>query len=68
MPDVIPLPEGGFCSYSPDGKLLAYNRTMREFRTWKYYKGGMADDIWIYNPDKKSVENITLPRTSSPCG
>lgn len=59
MPDVIPLPEGGFCSYSPDGKLLAYNRTMREFRTWKYYKGGMADDIWIYNPDKKSVENIT---------
>ena len=32
---------------------------MREFRTWKYYKGGMADDIWIYNPDKKTVENIT---------
>ena len=32
---------------------------MREFRTWKYYKGGMADDIWIYDPEKKSVENIT---------
>ena len=32
---------------------------MREFRTWKYYKGGMADDIWVYNPEKKSVENIT---------
>ena len=59
LPDAIPLPEGGFCSYSPDGKQLAYNRTMREFRTWKYYKGGMADDIWIYNPGKKSVENIT---------
>ena len=26
---------------------------------WKYYKGGMADDIWMYNPEKKSVENIT---------
>lgn len=59
LSDVIPLPEGGFCSYSPDGKQLAYNRVMREFRTWKYYKGGMADDIWIYNPEKKSVENIT---------
>ena len=59
LSDVIPLPEGGFCSYSPDGKKLAYNRVMREFRTWKYYKGGMADDIWIYDPEKKSVENIT---------
>lgn len=53
----VPLPEGGFCCYSPDGKKLAYNRTFREFRTWKYYKGGQADDIWIY--DGKSVRNIT---------
>ncbi|MDR0394191.1 MAG: PDZ domain-containing protein [Tannerella sp.] len=59
LSDVIPLPEGGFCSYSPDGKKLAYNRVMREFRTWKYYKGGMADDVWIYDAEKKSVENIT---------
>jgi tricorn protease len=59
LSESIPLPEGGFCSYSPDGKLFAYNRVMREFRTWKYYKGGMADDIWIYDAAKKSVENIT---------
>lgn len=59
LSEVIPLPEGGFCSYSPDGKRLAYNRVMREFRTWKYYEGGMADDIWIYDAAKKSVENIT---------
>ena len=57
MPTRIPLPEGGFCSYSPDGKKLAYNRVMREFRTWKYYRGGMADDIWVY--DGKKVQNIT---------
>ncbi len=59
LSETIPLPEGGFCSYSPDGKKLAYNRVMREFRTWKYYKGGMADDIWVYDPVTKSVENIT---------
>ena len=59
LSEAIPLPEGGFCSYSPDGKQLAYNRVMREFRTWKYYKGGMADDVWIYSSDKKTVENIT---------
>lgn len=55
----IPLPEGGFCSYSPDGSKLAYNRVMREFRTWKYYEGGMADDIWIYDQKAKTVDNIT---------
>ena len=59
LSQVIPLPEGGFCCYSPDGKQLAYNRVMREFRTWKYYKGGMADDIWLYDPDKQTVENLT---------
>ncbi len=59
MPKVLPLPECGFCSYSPDGKRLAYNRVMREFRTWKYYKGGMADDIWIYDPAANKVENVT---------
>lgn len=59
LSEPIPLPEGGFCTYSPDGNKLAYNRVMREFRTWKYYKGGMADDVWIYDATKKSVENIT---------
>ena len=59
MPDKLPLPEGGWASFSPDGKRMAYNRVMREFRTWKYYRGGMADDIWIYDPQAKTVENVT---------
>ena len=33
LSEVIPLPEDDFCSFSPDGKQLAYNRVMREFRT-----------------------------------
>ena len=59
MPTQLPLPEGGFCSYSPDGTKLAYNRVFREFRTWKYYRGGMADDVWIYDTQSKTVKNIT---------
>ena len=55
--ECLPLPEGGFCCYSPDGKKLAYNRVFREFRTWKYYRGGQADEIWIF--DGKSVKAIT---------
>ena len=58
-PAQIPLPRGGFCSYSPDGSKLAYNRIFREFRTWKRYRGGMTDDIWVYDFTTKKVENIT---------
>ena len=58
-PVQLPLPRGGFCSFSPDDKKLAYNRIFREFRTWKRYRGGMADDIWIYDFETKKVTNIT---------
>ncbi len=59
LPEQLPLPRGGFCSFSPDGKKLAYNRIFREFRTWKRYRGGMADDVWIYDYQTKKLENIT---------
>jgi tricorn protease len=55
----LPLPRGGFCSYSPDGSKLAFNRIFREFRTWKRYRGGMADDIWIYDFKTKETKQIT---------
>jgi len=63
LPEELPLPCGGFCSYSPDRSRLAFNRVFREFRTWKYYKGGMADDIWIYDFKTKQTENITGNQT-----
>jgi tricorn protease len=59
LPAELPLPRGGFCSFSGDGKKLAYNRVFREFRTWKRYRGGMADDVWVYDLDTKTTENIT---------
>ncbi|MBN1198495.1 MAG: PD40 domain-containing protein [Bacteroidales bacterium] len=59
LSEELPLPAGGFCSYSPDKSKLAYNRVFREFRTWKYYRGGMADDIWIYDFKTKTTENLT---------
>jgi tricorn protease len=59
MEKELPLPEGGFCSFSKDNSKMAYNRVMREFRTWKYYSGGMADDVWIYDFQSKETKNIT---------
>jgi len=59
LSEQLPLPRGGFASYSPDDSKLAYNRVFREFRTWKHYRGGMADDIWVYDFASKTVENVT---------
>jgi len=59
LPEQLPLPRGGFASYSPDGKKLAYNRVFREFRTWKRYRGGQADDVWIYDFGARTTTNIT---------
>ena len=59
LSEELPLPSGGFCSFSPDKEKLAFNRVFREFRTWKYYKGGMADDIWIYDFKSRETINIT---------
>ncbi len=55
----LPLPRGGWCSFSPDGSKMAYNRVFREFRTWKRYRGGQADDIWIFDLASRSTTNIT---------
>lgn len=59
LSEELPLPTGSWCSYSPDGKKMAYNRVFREFRTWKYYQGGMADDVWVYDFETKETINIT---------
>lgn len=46
-------------SFSPDGKKIAFNKTNREDRTWKRYKGGRAQEIYIYDFDTNEELNIT---------
>ncbi len=55
----VELKNSGFANWSPDGKQLAYNYIFREFRTWKRYKGGMADDIRIFDTNTKKSQRIT---------
>jgi len=59
MPEQIPVPEGGWISYADDGERFVYNRVFREFRTWKYYEGGMADDLWLHDLTDRSTVNLT---------
>ena len=59
LPQQLPLPRGGFVSFSPDDSKIAFNRVFREFRTWKHYRGGMADDVWIHDFKTGATENLT---------
>ena len=59
LPQQVPVPRGGFVSFSPDDSKMAYNRVFREFRTWKHYRGGMADDVWIHDFKTGKTENLT---------
>ncbi len=47
LPQRLPVDRAGLTALSPDGSQIAYNRISRESRTWKRYKGGMAQDIWV---------------------
>ena len=59
LPYQFPIGTSGYASLSPDGSKIAYNRIFREYRTWKRYRGGQADDIWIFDLKTKELKNIT---------
>jgi tricorn protease len=43
---------------------MVYSPLMRDFRTWKRYQGGWAEDLWIVDLKTLAAENITNdPRT-----
>lgn len=58
-PEVMPLPEAELGSFNADGKKIAYNRMAREFRTWKRYRGGTAQDVYVYDFENNTQENIS---------
>ena len=55
----LQIPEGGPASLSPDGTKLAYSIISREWRTWKRYRAGRAQDIWVYDLAADTIERIT---------
>jgi len=59
LPTPLPLDRAGLLTFSPDGKSVAYNRLFRNFRTWKRYDGGMAQDVYTYDLTTKTLKRIT---------
>lgn len=62
LPEPLPMDQGGLTSFNADGTKIAYNRIFRNFRTWKRYTGGLAQDIYIYDI-KNNVLEQQIPHT-----
>lgn len=53
------IPEAGGGTFSPTGDQIVYTPISREWRTWKRYQGGRAQDIWIYDLKKNEAQRLT---------
>ena len=55
----LPMPVSGAGDFSPDGSKMVYSPLIRDFRTWKRYEGGWAQDLYIFDLASHAEENIT---------
>jgi tricorn protease len=46
-------------SFSPDGSKIAYNKDSQDNATWKRYKGGRAQEVYIYDLKTNEETNIS---------
>lgn len=53
FPEMVELPKAALASFASDGNRIAYTTVFRNNATWKHYKGGLADQIWIADLKKK---------------
>ncbi len=51
LPEKLPMPTSGAGDFAPDGKRILYSPLFRDFRTWKRYEGGWAQDLYIFDLD-----------------
>jgi tricorn protease len=60
MPVKMPIDNAvGLMTFGPDGHSIAYNRIMRNFRTWKRYNGGLAQQVFTYDLTSRKLTQIT---------
>jgi len=58
-PEAMKLDMGSLITFEPGGARIAFNRFSREFRTWKGYRGGWQQDVWVGNLSTLEFHKIT---------
>jgi tricorn protease len=59
LPKPLPMPFSGAGDFSPDGSKVVYSPLFRDFRTWKRYSGGWAQQLYIFDLKTHAAEKIT---------
>lgn len=59
LPEALPMPVSGAGDLSPDGTRAVYSPLFRDFRSWKRYQGGWAQDLWIFDLASHDATQIT---------
>ncbi len=62
LPRKLPMPTAGPGSFSPDGKRIAYAPMFRDFRHWKRYQGGWAQDLYVFDLATKQQKKIAASK------
>jgi tricorn protease len=49
LPEMLPMPTSGAGDFAPDANRVVYSPLFRDFRTWKRYEGGWAQNLYIFD-------------------
>lgn len=55
----VGMARAGMGVFSPDGAQLLYSPWSRDFRTWSHYRGGWAQDLWIFDRASSTARQLT---------
>ena len=55
----LPMPRAGAGAWSPQGDQLVYSPLFRDFRAWKRYAGGWAQDLYVFDTMTRELTQIT---------
>ena len=58
LPAQLPMPTAGAGDFAPQGDRLVYSPLFRDFRTWKRYQGGWAQDLYVFDLARSSVRPV----------
>jgi len=62
MEKPLAIPEGAGGMFSPDGNSMVYTPIDADWRGWKRYRGGRAQDIWTYDLKRNTSVRLTDSR------
>ncbi|OAB59346.1 peptidase S41 [Leptolyngbya valderiana BDU 20041] len=64
LPQAMPMPVAGAGTFAQNGEAVFYSPLFRDFRTWKRYEGGWAQDLWLFDLKAGEARQLTdHPRT-----